>query len=66
MTSIEIPTSHAQALSTALSTSQGTPQLTINREAILDLDSSNAFEGKGTNDMLTCHTNIITRTREAA
>ena len=28
------------------SPSEGTPRLTINREATLDLDSSNAFEGK--------------------
>ena len=25
--------------------SEGTPQLTINHEAVVDLDSSNAFEG---------------------
>jgi S-adenosylmethionine decarboxylase len=40
MASMEI--SHAHALSA----SQGTPHLTINRDATIDLDSSNAFEGK--------------------
>jgi S-adenosylmethionine decarboxylase len=29
-----------------LTPSEGTPHLTINREATIDLDSSNAFEGK--------------------
>jgi hypothetical protein len=32
-------------------TSEGTPHLTINHEAIVDLDSSNAFEGTHINDV---------------
>jgi hypothetical protein len=39
MVNFEIPSSHT------LSASEGTPHLTINREATIDLDSSNAFEG---------------------
>jgi hypothetical protein len=31
--------------------SEGTPQLTINHEAIVDLDSSNAFEGMNISDI---------------
>jgi S-adenosylmethionine decarboxylase len=40
MANFEIPSAHA------LSASEGTPHLTINREATIDLDSSTAFEGK--------------------
>ena len=40
MVNIEIP-QHYTA-----SPSEGTPHLTINREAIVDLDSTNAFEGR--------------------
>lgn len=40
MASMEIPAAHS------LSASQGTPHLIINRDATIDLDSSNAFEGK--------------------
>jgi S-adenosylmethionine decarboxylase len=41
MVNLEIPSSYT------FSPSEGTPHLTINREATIDLDSSNAFEGKG-------------------
>lgn len=40
MSSIETPPT------VACSFSEGTPHLTINREATIDLDSSTAFEGK--------------------
>ncbi|KAE8447870.1 hypothetical protein EG329_010099 [Mollisiaceae sp. DMI_Dod_QoI] len=39
MVNFEIPSQYT------FSPSEGTPQLTINREATIDLDSSNAFEG---------------------
>lgn len=39
MVDLEIPSSHV------LSTSEGTPHLTINHDVAADLDSSNAFEG---------------------
>lgn len=39
MVNLEIPSSYT------FSPSEGTPHLTINREATIDLDSSNAFEG---------------------
>jgi len=42
MVNIEIP-KHYTASPSSYS---GTPHLTINREATIDLDSSNAFEGK--------------------
>ena len=47
MAGIEIPTSYT------LSASQGTPHLTINRDATIDLDSSNAFEGEITDAIIT-------------
>jgi len=40
MVNFEIPSQYT------FSPSEGTPHLTINREATIDLDSSNAFEGK--------------------
>lgn len=40
MVNFEIPNQYT------FSPSEGTPHLTINREATIDLDSSNAFEGK--------------------
>lgn len=40
MVNFDIPSQYT------FSPSEGTPHLTINREAIVDLDSSNAFEGK--------------------
>lgn len=39
MVNLEIPSQYT------FSPSEGTPHLTINREATIDLDSSNAFEG---------------------
>ena len=39
MVNIDIPRNYT------FSPSDGTPHLTINREALIDLDSSNAFEG---------------------
>jgi len=39
MVNFEVPSQHT------FSPSEGTPQLTINRDATIDLDSSNAFEG---------------------
>lgn len=39
MVNLGIPSSYT------FSPSEGTPHLTINREATVDLDSSNAFEG---------------------
>lgn len=39
MVNFEVPSQNT------LSPSEGTPHLTINREATIDLDSSNAFEG---------------------
>jgi S-adenosylmethionine decarboxylase len=39
MVNLDIPSSYT------FSPSEGTPHLTINREATIDLDSSNAFEG---------------------
>lgn len=39
MVNLEIPSEYT------FSPSEGTPQLTINRDATIDLDSSNAFEG---------------------
>jgi len=44
MVNLEIPSSYT------FSPSQGTPHLTINREATIDLDSSNAFEGEQSRD----------------
>jgi hypothetical protein len=41
MVNLDIPKNY-----TASPSSYGTPHLTINREATVDLDSSNAFEGK--------------------
>jgi S-adenosylmethionine decarboxylase len=40
MVNFEIPSQYT------FSPSEGTPHLTINREATIDLDSSNAFEGE--------------------
>lgn len=42
MVNLDIPSQYT------FSPSEGTPYLTINREATIDLDSSNAFEGKET------------------
>lgn len=42
MVNLEIPSEYT------FSPSEGTPQLTINRDATIDLDSSNAFEGSFT------------------
>lgn len=39
MVNPEIPSEHT------ISPSEGAPHLTINRDATIDLDSSNAFEG---------------------
>lgn len=39
MVNLEIPSQYT------FSPSEATPQLTINRDATIDLDSSNAFEG---------------------
>jgi S-adenosylmethionine decarboxylase len=41
----------AETPSKTIPTSEGTPHLTINHEAIVDLDSSNAFEGMEANDI---------------
>jgi S-adenosylmethionine decarboxylase len=43
MKALDIPTS------IATTPTFGTPQLTINRDATIDLDSSNAFEGMHSN-----------------
>lgn len=40
MVNLEFPSQYT------FSASESTPHLTINREATIDLDSSNAFEGK--------------------
>jgi S-adenosylmethionine decarboxylase len=52
MVNIEIPAQYT------FSPSEGTPHLTINREATLDLDSSNAFEGN--NNISSLLENILT------
>jgi S-adenosylmethionine decarboxylase len=60
MVNLDIPSSYT------FSPSEGTPHLTINREATIDLDSSNAFEG---NDLSSPFDRIgtdIDRTREIA
>lgn len=60
MVNLEIPSEYT------FSPSEGTPHLTINREATLDLDSSNAFEGEGYHSAWQGSLLTISRPREIA
>lgn len=59
MVNLDIPAQYT------FSPSEGTPHLTINKDATIDLDSTNAFEGMSSNFLPHHVLTEIIRTRKA-